>query len=978
MDTTKEFLARILSPTGNYVVTIIYTSGVAFNVAYDSLDDMVAGIAKQDKTPNTIYHAILTHRNNIELQANGREKVSRTKETAFMAKTLCFDLDVGPTKPYSTQKEAGGALKKVIGTLALPTPLIISSGKGLHVYWPLTSSINAAEWVELSTALRVALEENNLAIDASKIHDPTMILRPVGSHHKKDPNNWIEVTALNKGADTDVSFWRQLLTPWIGKAVSKSSTAASKNNKKPIVSKMLGVASVIKGDYPPIDLDKTASTCNQVKLLLDTAGERAEEPLWRLSLGIAKYSTDVNASVERLSGGHRDYSLDNSLAKLDGWTMPPPTCAAFDALNPSGCKGCKYAGQGKAPHTAAGDTTIEMPIVNNTDMDPRTFVLPESYEIYNNRITKLVTSMAKVKDSDGKIHEELTTERETVCRYIIVVLDRFTDTAHTETIITVGVMYPIQGWKTFEIPMSLLSSGGPELNKLLGNQQLFISSDEEIKRTRRYLMSYLEELQRRNATSYMYDKFGWQLDGTFLCGSTLLGDPQNRSFRLTGFTNKLSGYMKPCGTQANWRDATAIYNNRDAHGLQFFLLAGAGSILLEGSTINSVLMNMYSPGTGTGKTMTIHAINSIFGDPNALLLKSGDTDNSLFKTFGTLHNFPSCIDELHTMTPERRKPLVMQLTQGMERKRLNANSEMLEPVRWKAIVFAASNTDLHAELDLTMGTEAEKARIYQMTIPKSNTLGDIGAAASKLFFRNYGHVMPLLAQEILNMGGPTKVYEAAEAKFDTKYSLKFTGDERFIKAPFVAAFAAGMLLKKLDLVRFDYNDGMAAGFTGLRLSRLQTTNNTADAFDTLGQYLSETAKNTLEWVEHHAQNNNTKGIARMPVPETVSTRLEIIKTDTNPIAGGRLCINRLVFKRWMQKIGGDYTKFITDLVELEAKVEDNVRVSLYKGCDKSNPGQVHCLVIQLDHPRILSVLADSNVGAATTAPRLSVLQGGKS
>ena len=128
MDTTKDFLARILPSIGNYVTTIIYSSGSAFNVAYDNLDDMVTGIAKHDKTDSTVYHAILTHKNNIELQANGREKALRTKETAFMAKTLCFDLDVGPAKPYATRNEAGSALKKVIGTLALPTPLIIIVG----------------------------------------------------------------------------------------------------------------------------------------------------------------------------------------------------------------------------------------------------------------------------------------------------------------------------------------------------------------------------------------------------------------------------------------------------------------------------------------------------------------------------------------------------------------------------------------------------------------------------------------------------------------------------------------------------------------------------------------------------------------------------------------------------------------------------------------------------------------------------------
>ena len=976
MVTTKEFLARILPSTGNYVATIIYTSGVAFNIAFDNLDDMVKSITKQDTSPNTVYHAVLSHHNNIELQANGREKVSRTKETAYMAKTLCFDLDVGPAKPYPTRKEAANALKKAIDTLGLPAPLIIGSGKGLHVYWPLTTSINAADWIELSIAMRIALEENDLAVDASKIHDPTMILRPVGSHHKKDPNNWIEVVALTKGIDTDVTLWRQLLAPWIGKAIKKITSTNTFSKTPAVSSKIAGFASIVAGDFPPIDIYKTASTCNQIKILLDTRGEFAEEPLWRLSLGLAKYSDDIPAAIDNLCSGHINYDLHDSTAKMNSWTVPPPTCAAFESLNPSGCQGCKYNGQGKAPHTAGGDIAVAIPVAGD-ETDLQTFVLPETYEIYNNRITQLVTSMAKVKDSDGKVHEEISTERETVCRYVIVVLDRFTDVAHTETIVTVGVMYPILGWKTFEIPMSLLSSGGPELNKLLGNQQLFISSDEEIKRTRRYLMTYLEELQRRNATSYMYNSFGWQPDGTFLCGSKLLGNTEGINFKLTGLATKIAAHLKPSGTLEAWKSATAVYNHPDAHILQFFFLAGMGSFLIEGSTINSLLMNMYSPGTGTGKTMTIHAINSICGDPNGLMLKSNDTDNSLFKTFGTMHNLASCIDELHTMHADRRKPVVMQLTQGMERKRLGANSEMLESVSWKAVVIAASNTDLHAELDLSMSTEAEKARIYQATIPKSTTIGDLGANASKLFFRNYGHAMPLLAQKVIDLGGPTKVYEAAEARFDKKYNFQFTGEERFVRAGFIVASIAGMLAEKLGLVMFDYNDGMKAGFEGLRRIRAQTVNNSSDGFDTIGQFLSENAKFTVEYIENHTPKNTSKGIVRAPIPETVIVRLEIAKTDTVPILGGRLCINKITFKRWLQKMGGDYTKLLTDLEDMGAHVEDNVRVSMYKGCDKSNPGQVHCLVIQLNHPRILSVLSDTRVDNLNAAPRLSILQGGK-
>lgn len=975
MDTTKDFLARILPSTGNCVITIITAAGYPRNESFDNLTDMVAAIRKYDQTPDTVYHAILTHNNNIELQSNSKAKVKRTKQTAYMAKTLCFDLDVGPEKAYKTQKQAANALTKVGKVLALPTPTLISSGKGLHVYWPLTTSISADDWTEVSIALRLGLEENNLAIDASKIHDSSMILRPVGTHHKKDPDNWIEVTEKYTGSDTDIKDWRDLLAPWLGKAVVKAA-AKLKPNAPTKVSKIAGVTAITAGDFPPIDLDKVAISCNQIKLILLSAGAGVEEPLWRLTLGMAKHTANPTEAIERLCSGHPEYDINTSLNKMDGWTSPPPTCAAFDAQNSANCKGCKYSGMGRAPHTAAGDTVIAAPafIANEVLPDLHEYVLPDGYEIYNNRITQIVSKMVKVKNDEGKVVEELGTERETVCRYVIVVLDRFTDIAHTETIITVGVLYPVIGWKRFEIPMTMLSAGGPELNRLLGNQQLFISSDEEVKRTRRYLMTYLEELQRRNATSYIYDKFGWQDDDTFLCGDRLLGDKLNRNFKLSGLAKSLSEHMRPAGTLEGWKKATEVYNHPDAHILQHFLNTALGNFALKGSTINSALFNMYSPGTGTGKTMTIHAINSICGNPQKLMLKSSDTDNSMFKIFGTMNNLTSCIDELHTMTPERRKPVIMQLTQGQERKRLGANSDLLVSVSWQAIVIAASNTDLLAEAELSMSTEAEKARIFQATIPKSDRIGTLGLEAAKGFFRNYGHVQPLLAQKIIDLGGPIKVYEAAEAKFEKKYGFKFTSEERHVYAGFVVSSIGGAIAKSLGIIAYEPRDGLEAGLKAMAKIRTQASSSAADAFDIIGQYLVENDKFMVEYVENQTVGRVAKGIARSPLPENVIIRLEIVCTDTIPLVGGRLCINKVLFKRWLQKQGGDYTKLLTDLGDMGAQVKDNERVSLYKGCDKSNPGQAFCLTIQITHPRLLAVMSDNRVANLSISPRLAIVQ----
>ena len=52
--------------------------------------------------------------------------------------SLFLDLDCGPMKEYATQAEAFTSLKNFCKTLKLPKPLIINSGRGVHVYWPLS------------------------------------------------------------------------------------------------------------------------------------------------------------------------------------------------------------------------------------------------------------------------------------------------------------------------------------------------------------------------------------------------------------------------------------------------------------------------------------------------------------------------------------------------------------------------------------------------------------------------------------------------------------------------------------------------------------------------------------------------------------------------------------------------------------------------------------------------------------------------
>ena len=78
--------------------------------------------------------------------AKYRDGSSRTKQNVQALKAIWVDLDCGPGKDYSDQREAFSSLQQFCKATGLPKPIIVNSGRGLHIYWPLTTEIPREEW----------------------------------------------------------------------------------------------------------------------------------------------------------------------------------------------------------------------------------------------------------------------------------------------------------------------------------------------------------------------------------------------------------------------------------------------------------------------------------------------------------------------------------------------------------------------------------------------------------------------------------------------------------------------------------------------------------------------------------------------------------------------------------------------------------------------------------------------------------------
>ena len=954
----RTFLGRVMPPEGNggYVLTLIKDKKAWNQGTYATLDEIANAAVSFDRSEWSVYFAVGTHKDNV---VGGKFK--RTRDTAYKFKSLCVDIDVGPDKPYKTQKDAYRALVLVTGILSLPDPIINSSGSGLHVYWPLTAVLSKANWEKTSILLRRALESQGLQIDPSKIHDPSMVLRPVETTHKKDPTNLRQVRTLKDAPDTDTL---EIVTKLRAVASLEGIPIPNAPKKAPAGSL---IGNVLNTTYTPLNLVQIAAGCAQIGAMVADGGAACDYNMWVGAIGVAKNCEDVHAAIITLCGNGKNFRLGEGEQKIATLGEGTTTCAYFKKYNASGCAGCAHEGKEKFnPGKLSLGVTVA--IVAEVEVKP-----PPPYLIKNDMVYREFTNTKTVKDADGKKTEVEFQDTELVSPYLIFPESRYTDVSHDTTVVSIKAKYPIVGWRNFDLPMATLSAGGIDFAKVLGDKQIIISNDTILKRLRVYLMSYLQQLQQYADTSYKFDHFGWQPDGTFLSGHTLVGDKQNRDFMLTGSADLYATHMQTNGTLDNWITATSVYTRPDTQLHAAFFLMGAGSPILAGSQISSCLLHLYSPDSGTGKTVTQNMVMSMYGNPQKLIMSSRDTDNAVYGVFGTLKNLTPCMDEMTLVIRDdlnRAYGMAYNGTSGTEKTSMDKNRNIRDRSDWQMMQMWSSNSDFEGLLELRADSDAVRQRMIQGYFAKNEFFTKHGRKLNMLLCDNYGHAMTPFVEEIIKQGGKRAVYERTYDLFEKKYKFQFDGTERFIHAAVVCGEAAGQIMEDAGLIKFRREKPMERLLREIEAKRKQTTRAVKDSMDLMSQYWLERNRSIVECIEEISTPGSRMKV-KLPTPDTAMVRYEV-QRDKGVAVDGVIHCNRTDLRKWLQDNGSDLDTTLRGLTQLGVQYKDNERVSIMKGCEKSNPGQTYCLSISLNHPRILTVLSQPTAPVQLTSNVLQI------
>ena len=972
---TKHFFTRVFAqldeliisthkpdPSGKVARGFFWNRG-----SFTDLDEAVAAISQWDSEPNTtVYFGVGAFAGHSYKDADGKQKWYRKQEHATWFKALALDLDIGPDKPYATQKEGWGVMKEALTKIGMPAPMVISSGNGIHLYWPLTAPISKAHWVKASTALRVALEEHGVQIDTSKIHDPSMVLRPVGTHHKKQ-QPWKDVRCVADCPDHDAVALFGTLKPWFGKAaaVAAKATAPRKGGKSSILDAVLNTNDVV--------IDAVASRCAQLGALiasggvLDAAGRPVEEPLWRASLGLAKHCTDVADAVTKLAGKHKDFDLNTNLDKINGWNgTGPTTCAKFEQLCAKGCEGCPSRGKITSP--------AQLSVVTETAVETEAgeevvLTLPPSYVVQNNQIYREVKTEVVTKDANGNDVAQEITELDHISQYEMHITGVYNDNASGKAAFKLLVKYPMTGWKETEHDISVLASIGKDFSGFLLNRQVFVKSIPQQEKLRGYLMDYLTMVQKQAPTGQDFVSFGWQKDGSFMCGAQLLGAPHGATdTRLRGPAAYFADLIAPHGTREGWIEGMDMLNRPGTDTIRSAVLLACTGILGPVAGNASLVVSIYSPETTTGKTLSLIAANSLIGSPKPLFLNQKDTMNALYKQRGVLNNLPCCIDEMTAADDKEMADMAYQLSMGREKMSMTKDRELRDPATWDGTTLMSSNISLHQKFEAAQaGNEPLKARCLELpqhdrTFVSTRPDGKSdGYEFFDLLAENNGWAFPELVQFVIDNGGQKKAWEWAERSFDKTFGFAFEPQERFYRTAIISAWGMGTIGARLGLFPFDIKGTIEYLIEHVKKTRQSAIDNRVDVFDIIGQFLAEHNDQLVECKEKYGSGVEQ---VTLPAPERAVARVKIVyDATTNVMPGSLVYINADRLRNWLKAKRDGLDRIERELEDESALIRRRERVTIFKGCPKHAPGQMQCLVINLNHPRFI----DSLTGTAARA-----------
>ena len=839
-----DFLSSVLPTQGMYC-TVGIRNGLIKQNFHATVDDVEAIGTGLVGSGIDAYFALATFHDGSRRKA----------DNAAFLRSFFLDLDCGTGKPYADQAAAAQALKAFVLTTKLPMPTIVSSGGGLHVYWPLTEDVPADVWVGHAKSFKRLCTQHNLHADPMVTADSARILRIPGTSNFKG-NTSRAVQIMRTGVAVSLDTFAALLP-----AAPVDLSAAKAFGLDSVTSDVAG------GEYPKTKFSKVimmsvaGNGCAQIKHAVENAAT-LEEPLWRGGLSIAARCEDAATAIHEFSNMHPEYSPEATEAKA-AETKGPYTCDWYRDNYGERCKGCTFKGTspisfGKYVEEAEvvdGAYLIEKPA--DEDSVAFTMRIPEYPFPYFRGAAGGV--FLKKRDADGNDDEIEIYPQD------LYVTERFYDRdkfgGGEGEMVGINLHLPHDGVRRFFSPVSSLFATDKLRDLLIRNG--VVAYGKKLDAIMAYFASSIRKLQSQVAANKTRNQMGWipsETEGEPTGDGFVIGEIEytSKGPKLAppaSATRQMSAYFKPTGTLKEWTEMVDFYNRPglEPHALAVF--SGFASPLLAligGTHVKGALIHLKHNGSGSGKSTAQMVANSIFGRPDKLLNKPDDTPAAKIHKMGMLNSILNCMDEITNEKPFELSALAYACTGGSGKDRMESqtNSLRMNYVMWCLITLSSGNASIVDKLlQLKATSNGELNRILELSVPRYTGASkeEIDAIFSKME-HHYGMAGPVFIDYVVkNKAKVIALLKQIQAQIDK--DLNLTTVDRFYSCVGACLIAGAIISQKLGLHNIEVPRIYKYLLEAIESNRatIRTTAGDADqvAQETLAAFLNENVRNAL-------------------------------------------------------------------------------------------------------------------------------------
>jgi hypothetical protein len=861
-------------------------------------------------------------------------KGSRSADLVENVQAFFLDLDIGDdVKKYATRPEAMAALKTFCKEVSLPKPIIVDSGYGLHVYWPLSEPVPVRKWQVVAAKFKGLVSSMGLRADSAVTSDAARVLRIPSMHNWKGDSK-VQVNVLCGSDPVSVEDFAKV----IGMAsivvpaeddgtISLFTEAMRRNNENSFKDIMVKT--------------KAGRGCEQLKIIA-TDQDSTSEPMWRAGLSIAKFCNDGEIAAHKISKGHEGYSPDLTQAKFD-LIKGPYTCTTFDENNAGVCPDCPNWGKIKSPVTlgkkfkeATEEEVVYAPATELPNAPVLEYVIPTYPKPYFRGANGGV--YMRLKNADGDVDEK------TIYHNDLYVVRRLKDVELGEAIV-MRLHLPMDGVSEFTVPLTSVTSR-EEFRKQMSMRGVAVTKVEELMQ---YTTTWINELQNASAADEAHRQFGWpnkKMD-KFILGNQEIHADKVKFNPPSSQTAGLFPAFEPKGDLQGWIDTVNFYNRDGMELHQYILGTGFGSVLMPFSSLHCAAMHIHSKESGLGKTTAMIAGASIWGNPEELIIQERDTYATKMNRGEMYHNLPLYMDELTNSHGTELSDLAYQLTSGRQRGRMTsgANQERHRGEAWQLLAVTTGNTSLIERISMIKNMpKAEAQRVLECHVKKVHfSTKEETDVFSKALTENYGWAgVPFVQYVMNNVEEVKQICADMQARVDRLAGL--TAENRFWSVHAAMTLAGLHISNNLKLTSFDLPSVEKWIINQLRVNKATVDDMSVSIEQMLNDYMSEHF-NSMIWIKSTARSGGEQnnGLDSLVIPDMMPRANKLVGRYETDLKRAYLLPKPL--KEWCGKQQINYTQLVQDLKDKLGAKKKKVRIT--KGTQMQLP-PADCIIVDCD------------------------------